>query len=74
VQVCARNGRIGRILPECAGVVNFAVSNRFNLIHGSDSAEAAAREIGMSFKPEELFEYADAQECWIYDLSTGERV
>ncbi len=53
---------------------DFAVSNRFNLIHGSDSAEAAAKEIGLFFTPEEICAYEDSQEVWIYDLSTGERV
>lgn len=53
---------------------DFAVSNRFNLIHGSDSPEAAEREIALFFKPEELYEVADPQERSIYDLSTGERV
>jgi nucleoside-diphosphate kinase len=53
---------------------DYAVSNRFNLIHGSDSPEAAAKEIGLFFKPEELCEIDDCQEGWIYDLSTGERV
>ena len=53
---------------------DFAVSNRFNLIHGSDSPEAAAHEIGLFFKPEEMMDCADSQEGWIYDLSTGERV
>ena len=53
---------------------DFAVSNRFNLIHGSDSPEVAEKEIALFFKKEELFETPDAQEPWIYDLSTGERV
>jgi len=53
---------------------DFGVSNRFNLVHGSDSVEAAEREIGLFFRPEELFEVPDAQEPWLYDLSTGERV
>ena len=53
---------------------DLAVSNRFNLIHGSDSPEAAEREISLFFRPEELFDAPDAQESWIYDLSTGERV
>src|SRR5271170_973661 len=33
---------------------DFGVSNSFNLIHGSDSAENAQRELGLFFKPEEL--------------------
>ena len=53
---------------------DFAVSNRFNLIHGSDSPEAAEKEIALFFKPEELHEVADVQEGSIYDLSTGERI
>ncbi len=53
---------------------DFAISNRFNLIHGSDSPEAAEKEIALFFKPEELHEVADPQEGSIYDLSTGERI
>ena len=53
---------------------DFAVSNRFNLIHGSDSPEAAEKEIALFFRKEELFEIPDSQEPWIYDLSSGERV
>lgn len=53
---------------------DFAVSNRFNLIHGSDSPEAAEKEIALFFKPEEIYEVADPQEGSIYDLTEGERV
>ena len=53
---------------------DFAVSNRFNLIHGSDSPEVAEKEIAMFFKPEEIRDPPDSAEGWIYDLSTGERV
>ena len=53
---------------------DFAISNRFNLIHGSDSPEAAEKEIALFFKPGELHEVADTQEGSIYDLSTGERI
>jgi len=53
---------------------DLAVSNRFNLIHGSDSPEAAEKEIALFFKPEEIFDAPDSQDPWIYDLSTGERV
>jgi nucleoside-diphosphate kinase len=53
---------------------DFAVSNRFNLIHGSDSPEAAEKEIALFFSEKELFDTPDNQEPWIYDLSTGERV
>jgi len=53
---------------------DLAVSNRFNLIHGSDSPEAAEKEIALFFQPEEIHDHDDVQEPWIYDLSTGERV
>ena len=51
---------------------DYAVSNRFNLIHGSDSSAAAEREIGTFFHKGELFEYKPADLPWIYDLSTGD--
>ena len=44
---------------------DFGLSNRFNLIHGSDSPESAAREIALFFAPEEIFEYRRAVEPWI---------
>lgn len=50
---------------------DYAVSNRFNLIHGSDSSAAAEREIAAFFHKGELFEYQPADFSWIYDLSTG---
>jgi nucleoside-diphosphate kinase len=50
---------------------DFGVSNSFNLIHGSDSAQAAARELELFFQPHELMEYARAVEGWVYDLSGG---
>ncbi|RMH14257.1 MAG: nucleoside-diphosphate kinase [Planctomycetota bacterium] len=50
---------------------DFGVSNSFNLIHGSDSPEAAERELGLFFKPEELQTWDRACECWVYDLSAG---
>jgi nucleoside-diphosphate kinase len=51
---------------------DFGVSNTFNLIHGSDSAESAQREIGLFFKPEELLEWQPAVQGWVYDLSKGQ--
>ena len=53
---------------------DYALSNRFNLVHGSDSPEAAEKEIALFFRPEEVFDAQDALEAWVYDLSTGERV
>ncbi len=50
---------------------DFGLSNSFNLIHGSDSAEAAERELGLFFKTGEVIEYGRAIDQWVYDLSGG---
>ena len=50
---------------------DFGVSNSFNLIHGSDSPEAAQRELGLFFKSGEVLEFSRAVEGWVYDLSGG---
>jgi len=51
---------------------DFGVSNSFNLIHGSDSPEAAQRELGLFFKQGELVEWSPASQGWVYDLSKGQ--
>ena len=51
---------------------DFGVSNSFNLIHGSDSPEAAEREIGLFFNYGEILSYDRAIEGWVYDMSGGE--
>src|SRR3954454_25287921 len=43
---------------------DFGVSNSFNLIHGSDSPEAATRELGLFFKADELVEWQPASRGW----------
>ncbi|MGB2937896.1 MAG: nucleoside-diphosphate kinase [Phycisphaerae bacterium] len=53
---------------------DFGASNRFNLVHGSDSPAAAEEEIALFFKPEELFDWNPADWPWRYDFSTGEPV
>jgi len=50
---------------------DFGVSNSFNLIHGSDSPEAAQRELGLFFAPGEVLEFSRAVEPWVYDMSGG---
>jgi len=45
---------------------DFGISRSFNLVHGSDSPEAAERELGLFF-PEGLVEYDYAALNWIYD-------
>jgi nucleoside-diphosphate kinase len=51
---------------------DFGVSNSFNLIHGSDSTEAAQRELGLFFNDGEVLDWSRAGEGWIYDLSGGD--
>jgi nucleoside-diphosphate kinase len=54
-------------LEATAGTIrgDFAVHTNFNLIHGSDSPESAAREIDNFFKSEELVEYDKLIGKWI---------
>ena len=51
---------------------DFGVSNSFNLIHGSDSPEAAERELDLFFQEGEILDWNRASEGWIYDLSGEE--
>lgn len=50
---------------------DFGVSNSFNLIHGSDSPEAATKELGLFFKPDEIVEWTPTIQNWVYDMSKG---
>ena len=44
---------------------DFAVTVGKNIIHGSDSAESAEREIGLFFKEEELVSYEKTANSWV---------
>lgn len=44
---------------------DFGLSRQVNLIHGSDSPEAAAREIAIYFRPEEVLEYKSTLGDWV---------
>lgn len=44
---------------------DFALTIGRNVIHGSDSPESAAREIGLFFTPEELQAYRRIDEAWL---------
>jgi len=44
---------------------DFGISIQNNLVHGSDSPENAAVEIGLWFKPEELIEFTAIDQPWI---------
>jgi len=48
---------------------DFGVSNSFNLIHGSDSPEAAERELALFFEEGEILAWDRAIETWVYDHS-----
>ena len=50
---------------------DFGVSNSFNLIHGSDGPEAAARELSLFFSEGEVLDYERPIATWIYDMSGG---
>ena len=48
---------------------DYGVSNSYNLIHGSDGPEAAAREQELFFKNGEIIPFERGNEGWIYDLT-----
>jgi len=50
---------------------DYGVSNSFNLIHGSDSPEAATPELGLFFKSDELLDWPPAIQQWVYDMAKG---
>ncbi len=45
---------------------DFGRSERYNLIHGSDSPESAEKEIGMFFSPDEILDYELSDDRWLY--------
>lgn len=44
---------------------DFGLSRQMNLMHGSDSVDAAQREIAVYFKPEELIAYTTTLAGWV---------
>jgi nucleoside-diphosphate kinase len=45
---------------------DFGMSRQMNLVHGSDGPDAATREIGIYFKPEELLSYPTSLDPWTF--------
>ncbi|SHG43996.1 nucleoside diphosphate kinase [Thermosyntropha lipolytica DSM 11003] len=45
---------------------DFGITTSQNLIHGSDSPEAAKREISLFFKEEEIIDYTRDLDKWIF--------
>jgi len=50
---------------------DLAMSNRYNLVHGSDSIERAAEEIKRFFLPDDFVIHPEGALRWTYDM-TGE--
>ncbi len=51
---------------------DFALSNRYNVIHASDSDETASRELGLMFADGELVDYEKQTDFWTWcDVDTG---
>jgi nucleoside-diphosphate kinase len=44
---------------------DLAISARKNLVHASDGAESAAREVALWFEPGELFDYERGIDRWV---------
>ncbi len=44
---------------------DFAMHTDMNIIHASDSPASAEREIGLFFKPDEIFAWSDGNDAWI---------
>jgi nucleoside-diphosphate kinase len=44
---------------------DFAIDLQHNLIHGSDSAENAAKEISIFFSPQEILNYSRDIDRWV---------
>ena len=53
---------------------DLAVSNRYNIVHASDSAESYEREMPVFFGEGEITELDQSRLKWIYDTTTGEIV
>lgn len=50
---------------------DLALSDGYNLVHGSDSPEAARRELKLYFRPSEVHRGLPADAAWVYDCSGG---
>ena len=50
---------------------DFGCSQRYNLIHGSDSPESAEKEIRLFFTPDEIVNYGLTDSPWLYSPRIG---
>jgi len=53
---------------------DFGMSKRYNLVHGSDSAANARKELALFFKPAELVAEAPPDMAWVYDMTGPELI
>lgn len=53
---------------------DLAASKRYNLVHASDSVQAAKQEIALFFKPEDLLDYQMNDIAWVYDTTAAEPI
>ena len=51
---------------------DFGLSNSYNLIHGSDSPEAAQHELKLFFNDGEILDYDRVTDQWVYDMTSGQ--
>lgn len=52
---------------------DYAISDGFNLVHGSDSTESAEKELGLFFGADEIQTWTPGDTDWVYDSSDGAR-
>ena len=48
---------------------DLGISKSTNLVHGSDSSESAARELGLFFQAYEIFDWEQQGLTWLYDAA-----
>jgi nucleoside-diphosphate kinase len=60
-------------LKAAAGTIrgDFSSSRQMNLVHASDGAEAAAREISLYFKSDEICAYEPTLRAWLRAVDEG---
>ncbi len=46
---------------------DYGLSTRYNLVHGSDGPQSAAREIALYFRPEEILDYSRSGDEWSFE-------
>ncbi|HEY7377401.1 MAG TPA: nucleoside-diphosphate kinase, partial [Steroidobacteraceae bacterium] len=69
--IAAARATMGKTNPvnADAGTIrgDFAIQTGRNLVHGSDGAESAAREVALFFAPEELHAYSREIDRWLLE-------